>query len=36
VLEGSHIPADQLLADLRSPTPLSQAALRLGRPNSGL
>ena len=36
VLEGSHIPADQLLADLRSPTPLSQAAPRLGRPNSGL
>ena len=36
VLEGTHIPAEQLLADLRSPTPLSQAAPRLGRPNSGL
>ncbi len=36
VLEGAHIPAEQLLADLRTATPLSQAAPRLGRPNSGL
>jgi len=36
VLEGAHIPAEQLLADLRSPTPQSQAVPRLGRPNSGL
>jgi hypothetical protein len=35
-LEGAHIPAEQLLADLRTATPLSQAAPRLGRSNSGL
>jgi hypothetical protein len=36
VLEGAHIPAEQLLADLRAPAPLSQAPRLLGRPNSGL
>ena len=36
VLEGAHIPAEQLLADLRAPMPVSQAVPRLGRPNSGL
>jgi hypothetical protein len=36
VLEGAHIPAEQLLADLRAPTPSPQEGPRLGRPNSGL
>ncbi len=35
-LEGAHIPAAQLLAELRAPTAESLAAPRLGRPNSGL
>jgi hypothetical protein len=35
-LEGAHIPAEQLLADLRAPAPESLAVPRLGRPNSGL
>jgi hypothetical protein len=35
-LEGTTIPAAQLLAELRAPTPESLAASRLGRPNSGL
>jgi hypothetical protein len=35
-LEGSRIPAAQLLADLRAPTPEALASPRLGRPNSGL
>jgi hypothetical protein len=35
-LEGTRINAEQLLADLRAPTPEALAAPRLGRPNSGL
>jgi hypothetical protein len=35
-LEGAHIPAKELLADLRVPAPISQESPRLGRPNSGL
>jgi hypothetical protein len=35
-LEGAHIPADELLTELRAPTSESLAAPRLGRPNSGL
>jgi hypothetical protein len=35
-LEGAHIPAEQLLAELRAPASESPAAPRLGRPNSGL
>lgn len=35
-LEGAHLPATKLLADLRAPTPEALAAARLGRPNSGL
>jgi hypothetical protein len=35
-LEGVHIPAEQLLADLRAPASISQESPRLGRPNSGL
>jgi hypothetical protein len=35
-LEGAHVPAAELLAELRAPTSESLAAPRLGRPNSGL
>jgi hypothetical protein len=35
-LEGAHIPAAELLAELRTPTSESLAMPRLGRPNSGL
>jgi hypothetical protein len=35
-LEGAHIPAAQLLTELRAPASESSAAPRLGRPNSGL
>jgi hypothetical protein len=35
-LEGAHIPAKELLSDLRAPASISQASPRLGRPNSGL
>jgi hypothetical protein len=35
-LEGTRIPAEQLLADLRAPASESPTAPRLGRPNSGL